>query len=103
MDFEPEYENCPKCDFGIYDQNKLLTLTRDIAHNRQTVDQAITEFYATLNSARKESYGCIRLIVGGGKIKEEIGELLETEKWRGGIQRFELENPNTGVYVVKLK
>ena len=97
MDFEPESETCPKCDFGIHDQNRLLTLTRDIAHDHQTVDQATSQFYATLNTARKESYGYARLIVGGGKIKEEIGDLLETEKWRGSIKRFELEQPNTGV------
>jgi len=102
MDFEPECGTCPKCDFGVYDQNKALTYTRDIAHDRQTVDQAITQFYATLNAARKENYGSVRLIVGGGKIKEEIGALLETEKWSGGIQRFELEQPNTGAYFIKL-
>ena len=102
MDFEPECEACPKCDFGVYDQNKTLTYTRDIAHDHQTVDRAITEFYAVLNSARKEQYGYVRLIVGGGKIKEEIGALLETEKWRESIQRFELEQPNSGAYRIKL-
>lgn len=102
MDFEPELGACPKCDFGIYEQNKDLTYTRDIAHDRQTVDQAITQFYAALNDARKGSYGSARLIVGSGKIKEEIGSLLETEKWRGSIQKFELEHPNTGAYRIKL-
>lgn len=102
MEFTPESANCPKCDYGVYEQNKSETYTADIAHNRQTVDQATREFYATLETAKQQNYGALRLIVGGGLIKEEIGRLLETEKWRGTVQRFELQHPNTGAYFVKL-
>lgn len=102
MGFDPESGRCPKCDFGIYEQNRKLTYTRDIAHSRQTVEQATHQFYVAMEIARQQEYGNLRLIVGGGLIKAEVGQLLETEKWRGNIQRFELERPNTGAYLIKL-
>lgn len=102
MGFPIDLASCPKCDYGIFEQNRGKTFSRDIAHNHQTIEQATREFYSALDRARSESYGQLRLIVGGGLIKEEVGQLLETEKWRGNIQRYELEHPNTGAYLIRL-
>ena len=102
MLFDLTLARCPKCDFGVTEQNRKQIFTQDIAHQRQTLAQASAEFYSVLETARNNNFGYVRLIVGGGRIKQEIGALLETEKWRGNIQSFELERPNTGAYLVKL-
>ena len=100
--FSDQDSQCPKCDYGAFDQNRAAILTEDIAHSRQTVAQASTQFYQLLDKAKRENYGKLRLIVGGGKIKQEIGDLLDSEIWRGNIKRYQLDNPNTGAYLVKL-
>ena len=102
MRFDSALSHCPKCDYGITEQNRRDTYTRDVAHNRQTVAEASAELYSVLDTAKREQFGYVRLVVGGGRIKEEIGHLLETEQWRGTIRSFELDHPNTGAYLVKL-
>ena len=103
MQFDLSLTRCPKCDYGITEQNSNETCTKDIAHNRQSLTQATEQFYSVLQSAKRDNYRYLRLIVGGGRIKEEVGHLLETEQWRGTIKNFKLETPNNGAYLVTLK
>lgn len=102
MTYEADLDNCPKCDFGKYEQNLTNTLTRDIAHNRQTVRLAEQEFYRAIEDAKQQGYGRLRLIVGGGIIREETQNLLDTAVWQKNITGFEIEHPNKGAFLVRL-
>lgn len=102
MSYETNLRDCPKCDFGRHEQNQRATFTQDIAHNRQTLQVAENEFYDALESAKRQGYGHLRLIVGGGKIKVETQKLLDAAIWQGRILGYETEHKNNGAFLVKL-
>jgi len=103
MQFSENQPNCPKCDYGRYDQNQNQRLTKDIAHNMQTVHQATQECYDALAKAKREKYGELRLVVGGGLINQEIGRVLEAEKWKNQLKSFEYEKFNNGAYLIRFQ
>lgn len=99
----PEYEKqCPKCDFGRYDQNQTLIFSVDIAHNLQTQDQATQELYRALAKAKREKYKRLRVVVGGNLINRETGRILDAELWKGQIKSFGYEQGNKGAYLIHL-
>ncbi len=102
MSYPEEQQCCPKCDYGRHEQNRLCTLEVDIAHDLQTVDQAVDQFHGALAQARRELYRELRLIVGGGLINREVGRLLETELQKKSIRSYGYERHNRGAYLVQL-
>ena len=102
MDYADYEKVCPKCDFGRYQQNSDQCISVDIAHNQQTVAQATQAFYEALAQAKRENYGELRLIVGGGLINKRVGQLLEAERHKKQINQFDHEAFNKGAYLVKL-
>lgn len=103
MQFPDTNRNCPKCDYGRYDQNHSKRLSADIAHNLQTVNQATQQFYDLLAQAKREKYGELRIVVGGGLINKEIGRLLEAEQWKNQFKSFDYDKGNNGAYLIKLQ
>lgn len=67
---------CIKCDTPLFDPSDGSTLTLDIAHHHETVSQALDKFERALERAWSSYARQLRLIVGGGAIREAVlGEL----------------------------
>ena len=84
---------CAKCDNPLWSQGDGSTLTVDIAHQRETVQQALVKFTDALNRCWQQSHASqLRLIVGGGLIREAVlGELFFLHS-KGTILDFSEEN-----------
>lgn len=102
MSYDASETHCPKCDFGRFEQNRGQQFSVDIAHNRQTVETAVQQFYSALEQAGREQYSELEIIVGGGLINREIASTLEAEVWKGSIRSFRQEPHNRGAYILKL-
>ncbi len=68
---------CAKCDSPLWSQSDGSTRTVDIAHQRETVSQALMKFHDALDRSWRQSHAeNVRLIVGGGLIRDAVlGEL----------------------------
>jgi hypothetical protein len=93
---------CPKCDARPFSENRRATLTIDIAHGGQRVHEALVEFQEALEMAQEQGYGYLRLIVGSGRINQELARDLEAAIWRGQIKNYQYEDPNKGAYLVRM-
>lgn len=102
MGFSASQRQCPKCDYGRFDQNRSETLSVDIAHNRQTINQATEQFYRALAQAKQENYQQLRVVVGGALINREIASILEGEHWRKQFRSFAQEPGNPGAFIIRL-
>jgi hypothetical protein len=99
----PPRLQCPKCDENLYLQTDGSCLTRDIAHNRETVIRAMDKLDNSLVDAWESYAATLRLIVGGGLIREQIlGQLLYYRD-QGRILDFREDTPNRGAIVVNLR
>ncbi|MES2605173.1 MAG: hypothetical protein V4603_09555, partial [Pseudomonadota bacterium] len=63
---------CPKCDQDLYAQHDYSCLTRDIAHQRESIPKALEKLDASLLKAWQGYYQSMRLIVGGGLIRGQV-------------------------------
>ncbi|MEX1197943.1 MAG: hypothetical protein WEB57_08800 [Pseudohongiellaceae bacterium] len=94
---------CIKCDSALFRQSDGSTLTVDIAHHRETVAQALEKMDQALNAAWQGYEQDVRLVVGGGAIREAVlGELTFQDRV-GRIVRFRPESPNRGAVRVTLR
>ena len=100
MEYPEQYRNCPKCDYGRFEQNADQSFSVDIAHNMQTLLQAEQQFYDALAQAVRENYAQLRLVVGGGLINREAERWLQAELWKERITSFQHEQGNSGAYLV---
>lgn len=67
---------CEKCDASLMEQGDGSTLTVDIAHQRETVNEALDKLDQALEQAWSDNTSQLRLIVGGGAIRDAVlGEL----------------------------
>ncbi|MEX0740396.1 MAG: hypothetical protein WD071_13720 [Pseudohongiella sp.] len=84
---------CVKCDNPLWSQGDDSTLTADIAHQRETVQEALMKFEVALNRCWQQSYASqLRLIVGGGLIRDAVlGELFFLRS-KGTVLDFSEEN-----------
>lgn len=103
MSVSGDMHNCPKCDNALLLQHDGSTVTVDIAHQGETVREALTKMHREIESARKGVAMCIRLVVGSGLIREEVLLVLRDLEFRGDIKGFETEPRNAGSVVVRLK
>lgn len=88
---------CIKCDSPLWSQSDGSMVTADIAHQHESVSQAMIKFSDALNRGWQQSHAeHLRLIVGGGLIKDAVlaelyflcskGTILEyTEENRGAV------------------
>ena len=89
-------ERCLKCDSVLILQHDGSTHTCDIAHHHETVDQAIKKLHQHLNYALNNYHRRVRLIVGGGRIKDEVEGLLHFYQQQQYIVSYAMGSKNAG-------
>lgn len=93
---------CIKCDSPLFSQSDGSTLTMDIAHQHETVARALDKFESALNQAWQHSYAeNLRLIVGGGLIRDAVLAELFFKKSRGTVLDFSEEN--RGAVIIRIR
>ncbi|MEX0964225.1 MAG: hypothetical protein WDZ52_09335 [Pseudohongiellaceae bacterium] len=95
--------NCPKCDNALDLQNDGSTITVDIAHQGERVTEALEKMQDEIDSARSGVVKYLRLVVGSGLIRDEVLLALRDSQFRGDVREFELESPNAGAILIRLK
>lgn len=94
---------CPKCDAPLSEQTDGSVLHRDIAHQHETVAQAMSKLEQALQDCR-QSHACgVRLAVGRGVIREEVMRHLSWLAMSGEILDFDHDEGNTGAIMVTLR
>jgi hypothetical protein len=94
--------HCPKCDNNLRSQTDGSTLTVDIAHHGEHVSDALRKLDAAIAEGRQGVAAKLRIIVGGGLIRDAVIVELGTHKHRGDIRRYEIERGNPGSVLVHL-
>ena len=95
--------HCPKCDGIIADQSDGSTIQFDIAHQRETVREALLKLDQNLKLAKAGLPRYARVIVGTGKIRGEALAWLLDAEFRGDVLRVEALESNRGQILVQLK
>lgn len=94
---------CPKCDSDLFAQSDGSVLTQDIAHAGETVPQALAKLERVLEEALAGYSREVRLITGGGLIREEaLGQLTFLQR-EARILSFREEGRNRGAVLVRLR
>ncbi len=94
---------CSKCDSPLLQQSDGSTLTVDIAHQRESVSQALDKFEAALDEAWQSHARQLRLVVGGGVIREEVLAELEFKRRQGTVLDFFEEAPHRGAVLARIR
>ena len=94
---------CPKCDEVIAEQTDNSTRTADIAHHGETRVEAVAKLHREIAAAVNGPTRYLRLIVGTGLIRDEIGAELEACVRLGKIRSYRLDDPNPGAFLVETK
>jgi hypothetical protein len=96
-------EICPKCDSELKNQHDGSVKTIDIAHNKETLEEALTKLSKAIKESQTKSHQFIRAIVGSKLIKEETLKELSALKKRGTIIEFREDSGNRGALIIKMK
>jgi len=100
-DREPE-PACIKCDAPLWSLSDGSTLTVDIAHHQETVQQAVDKFRAALESGWQQSHAArVRLILGGGLIHDAVLAELYYLRSKGTVLAFTEENRGAVVVAIR--
>ncbi|MDT8399240.1 MAG: hypothetical protein RQ899_11550 [Pseudomonadales bacterium] len=94
---------CPKCDADLFAQTDGSCLTVDIAHQGETISDAVDKMTQVLARARAGYYGSVRLIVGGGRIHDEIAAHLYFLQQQGRIISCQEAGGNPGAILVRIR
>ncbi len=94
---------CDKCDSPLFQQSDRSTLTVDIAHHRETVTQALQKLDFALTEGWHGYTSQVRLIVGGGAIREAVLAELYFQQSKNRILRFVEEGGNRGAVLVRIR
>jgi len=103
LDQAPPRLRCTKCDESLYLQHDGRVLTRDIAHGRETVARALEKLDELLLDGWRGYYRGVRIVVGGGLIREEVLAQLRGYEHRGIIRGYREDRPNRGAIVATLR
>lgn len=103
MEVLPCLEYCPKCDALLSAQSDGSIPSVDIAHNRETIAEALQKMRVCLDEIRMGHAQGLRLIVGRGLIREDVMRELSWLKHSGAIMNFDHDEGNTGAILVQLK
>ena len=95
-------KTCPKCDSAIENQFQPSTLTVDVAHNKETVKQALIKLHRVLKKNEVMKHRQIRVIVGSKIIRAEVIKELETLKRQKAIFGFKTDGENSGALVIRM-
>ena len=94
---------CPKCDQNMYQQSDGSCLTVDIAHGRETRAQALNKLDASLLEGWAGYCRDLRVIVGGGVIRDEVMGQLQFYRDTRRLLEYREESPNRGAIRVRLR
>lgn len=94
---------CSKCDSPLLAQSDGSTLTRDIAHHRETIPQALEKFEQAVDQAWQGHAARIRLIVGNGAIRDAVLAELHFLQSRGVVLDHHEEGGNRGAVLVRIR
>ncbi len=94
---------CPKCDSDLDAQTNGEIVQIDIAHQGETVPLAMQKFRAALEDATMRRAMGLRVIVGGGLIREEVLSYLRFLEADGRILAFRPAPGNRGAILVTVK
>lgn len=94
---------CPKCDNDLFRQHDGRCLTRDIAHSHETIERALAKLDALLLEGWQGYWLSLRLIVGGGRIREQVLGQLHHYQLQGRLRSYREDSPNRGAIVVTLR
>ena len=103
MNITATMDHCPKCDNDLKSQHDGSTFTIDIAHQGESVSEALKKMQGEIDLARQDVVMRIRLVVGSGMIRDEAMLYLRDLEHRGEIKDFDLELNNAGAILVRLK
>ena len=94
---------CPKCDNRLDRQTDGSTVTVDIAHQGERVLEALAKFDHALAEVHEGFGARIRLIVGGGLIREAVLARLADEQRQGNIRSYKVKASNPGAVMVQVR
>jgi ribosomal protein S27AE len=103
LDEIPPRRICIKCDDDVYQQSKGTCLTQDIAHQHETITKALQKLDAVLLSAWSGYYREIRVIVGGGQIRQQVLGQLHYYQQQRKILSYQEESPNQGALLAVIR
>ncbi len=103
LDQSPPVLRCSKCDENLYLQHDGRFLTRDIAHGRETVARALEKLDELLLDGWRGYYRGVRIVVGGGLIRDEVLGQLRGYEHRGIVRKYYEDSPNRGAIVATLR
>jgi hypothetical protein len=103
LDQAPPSLRCSKCDENLYLQHDGRFLTRDIAHGRETVARALEKLDELLLDGWRGYYRGVRIVVGGGLIRDEVLGQLRYYRERGVVRAYREDSPNRGAIVATLR
>ena len=96
-------KTCPKCDSNMEDQYHPTTLTVDVAHNKETVKQAIDKLYQVIERNQIMKHRQIRIIVGSKIIRKEVMNELEALKREKQYLILNGWKKNSGALLIRMK
>ena len=94
---------CLKCDDELLEQSDGSIITRDIAHQQETVQQALVKMDDVLQQAWEGYARGIRLVVGGGRIREEVLSQCQYYLDQDYIESYSVDHSNYGAILVFLR
>lgn len=103
LDEAPPRLACPKCDENLYLQHDGKLLTRDIAHQRETVPRALEKLDQLLLEGWRGYSKGVRIVVGGAAIREQVLSQLRYYRERGIVREYREDSPNAGAIVALLR
>jgi hypothetical protein len=99
----PPCQICTKCDADIFEQSDGSCLTQDIAHQHETINQALRKLDEVLVRAWAGHYREFRVIVGGGEIRQHVRGQLHYYQQQRKIISCREESPNKGALVAVIR
>lgn len=103
LDAAPPKLRCKKCDADLYRQHDGSTISRDIAHHRETVAAALAKLDELLLEAWRGYCRSVRIVVGGGLIRDEVLGQLRYYRERGLVREYGEDGRNRGAILAVLR
>ena len=103
MQMPARVRRCPKCDNPIDQQTDGSTVQTDIAHQGERVHEALDKLHEAIHQEKDGYARYLRLVVGGGAIREAVAAELGALTRRRVIKRFTADGANKGAFKIQLK
>ena len=94
---------CLKCDGNLYGQTDGSCLNVDVAHQGETLSQAMEKLDRALLAAWDGYSRELRLITGSGAIRREVLGQLEYYRQQHYLRAYAEDSPNRGAILVRIR